>query len=266
MAKVDFGDIISTRKTKKPTKIFFDKHQKKAREFLTKVAKKTKEPMKKGLIKRIPTGIPGLDELIEGGFEQGSTILSVGSAGTGKTTFGLQFLYYGAMKYKEPGIFISFEEDKKSLFTHASVFDWKLEEMEKKGLIKVLQYKPHQVEKLIKEGGGPIRDAIRVMKAKRLVIDSITAYTMLFKDDYQKRESILDLLVIVKESCTESLCERVAKLLVLSSEMFSVPIATKFSRAVIQTQWPPGVVGMLPLSATFVLDETSVPRRFKTNV
>ena len=36
-----------------------------------------------------------------------------------------------------------------------------------KGLLKVLEYKPHQVEKLIKEGGGPIKDTVKMMKAKR---------------------------------------------------------------------------------------------------
>ncbi|MBI2598468.1 MAG: hypothetical protein HYW50_04700, partial [Candidatus Diapherotrites archaeon] len=77
------------------------------------------------------------------------------------------------------------------------------EEMEKKGLLKVLEYKPHQVEKLIKEGGGPIRDEVRTMKAQRLVIDSMTAYTLLFKDEYQKRENILELFgYLEKWGCT----------------------------------------------------------------
>ncbi len=185
-------------------KIIFDTHQKKSREFLKQEAAKLDEPkQKKSTIKRTSSGIEGLDELIEGGFERGSTILAVGTAGTGKTTFGLQFLYYGAKDFKEPGIYISFEESRDSIFRHASEFDWDLEGLEKKGLLKVLQYKPHQVEKLMKEGGGPIRDAIKAMGAKRLVIDSVTAYTLLFKDEYQKRESVLDLFsYLEKWGCT----------------------------------------------------------------
>jgi len=66
-----------------------------------------------------------------------------------------------------------------------------------------MEYKPHQVEKLMGEGGGPIRDAIKQMKAKRLVIDSITAYGMLFKDEYERRENILDLFdYLHKWGCT----------------------------------------------------------------
>ncbi len=158
---------------------------------------------KKGKIERVPTGIDGLDELIEGGFEKGSAILLAGSAGTGKTLFGLQFLYYGAVKYNEPGIFISFEEEKESLYRHSISFGWNFEELEKKNLFRVLEYKPHQVEKLIKEGGGPIRDTIREMKAERLVIDSITSYGLLFKDEYSKRQNILKFFDLLhKWGCT----------------------------------------------------------------
>ena len=154
-------------------------------------------------MERIPSGIKGLDPLIEGGFEQGSTVLVVGSAGVGKTLFGLQFLYHGAVDYKEAGIFITFEEEREALFKHSSSFGWDFEKLEKEGMFRVLQYKPHQVEKLMQDGGGPIRDAIKEMGAKRLVIDSITSYGMLFKDEYTKRESVLDLFdYLHKWGCT----------------------------------------------------------------
>ena len=154
-------------------------------------------------IERVPTGIKGLDELIEGGFEKGSSVLIVGSAGTGKTLFGLQFLYNGAIKYNEPGIFISFEEERESLYKHSSAFNWDFEKLEKEKMFKVLEYKPHQVEKLMREGGGSIKDQIKAMGAKRLVIDSITSYGLLFRDEYQKRENILEFFELLKKwGCT----------------------------------------------------------------
>ena len=79
---------------------------------------------------RVPTGIPGMDELIEGGFEQGSTVLLTGGAGTGKTTLALQFLYNGAMEANEPGLFITFEEDKESLYRHTARFGWDFKALE----------------------------------------------------------------------------------------------------------------------------------------
>jgi len=154
-------------------------------------------------IQRVPTGINGLDGLIEGGFEKGSSVLLVGSSGTGKTLFAQQFLYYGAKDHNEPGIFISFEEERETLYKHSSSFGWDFEALEKKGLFKVLEYKPHQVEKLMQEGGGTIKDQIRAMGAKRLVIDSITSYALLFKDEYQKRENILEFFdMLGKWGCT----------------------------------------------------------------
>ena len=57
-------------------------------------------------ISRIPSGIKGLDELIEGGFPAPSVILVSGSAGSGKTTFAFQFLMEGA-KREEKGLYIS---------------------------------------------------------------------------------------------------------------------------------------------------------------
>src|SRR2546426_10741350 len=54
---------------------------------------------------RVPTGIKGLDELLGGGFPDGRCILIVGSPGSGKTTFALQYLYHGAMVvFPEPGL------------------------------------------------------------------------------------------------------------------------------------------------------------------
>lgn len=156
-------------------------------------------------ITRTPTGIFNLDELIQGGFEKGSTILVVGTPGAGKTTFALQFLYYGITKYKEPGLLITFDESKETLIRHYKEYGWDFEELEKKGLFKVLEYKPHQVNKLMEEGGGVIKDAIKSSGAKRLVIDSVTGYSLLFKDEYQKRESVFDLFELLKKWGTTTL-------------------------------------------------------------
>jgi len=163
---------------------------------------KAEEKKFNGLV-RVPSGIYGFDELIEGGFEKDSIVLVAGSAGTGKTTFGIQFLYNGAKMYNEPGILISFEESKESYYKHAAEYGWDFKELEKKNLFRVLEYKPHQVGRLLEQGGGPIKDAIQQMGAKRLLIDSITSYSLLFKDEYQQRESILRFFELIRKwGCT----------------------------------------------------------------
>ncbi len=59
---------------------------------------------------KAPTGIPGLDEITGGGLPRGRPTLVCGSAGCGKTLMAMEFLVRGAVEYKEPGVFMAFEE------------------------------------------------------------------------------------------------------------------------------------------------------------
>jgi len=61
---------------------------------------------------RVPTGIEGFDDLIEGGIPKGYSVLFGGNPGSGKTIFAAQYLYHGLSKFGEPGIYVSFAEDR----------------------------------------------------------------------------------------------------------------------------------------------------------
>jgi circadian clock protein KaiC len=74
------------------------------------------------LIERVPSGVDGLDPLIEGGFPKGSLILLAGNPGTGKTIFGSRFLCRGAEKLGQNGIYVSFLEGKETLIANISRF------------------------------------------------------------------------------------------------------------------------------------------------
>ena len=84
-------------------------------------------------IKRIATGIPGLDNLIGGGFKEKSVNLVAGGPGTGKTIFALQFLLDG-LKRGEAGIYITFEEKRRNIYEDVLEFGWDLEKYEKQGI------------------------------------------------------------------------------------------------------------------------------------
>jgi KaiC/GvpD/RAD55 family RecA-like ATPase len=58
-------------------------------------------------LERVSTGIAGLDELVDGGYPKGRTILVSGDPGSGKTTFGLQFLLDGIVNHKENGVLVT---------------------------------------------------------------------------------------------------------------------------------------------------------------
>ncbi len=90
------------------------------------------------LNERCPTGIPGLDDLLGGGFPRDRTILLSGSCGTGKSTFAVQFLYNGIIKYDEPGILISLEQDPKELKQDMLMYDFDLQKCEDEGKLVII--------------------------------------------------------------------------------------------------------------------------------
>ena len=89
-------------------------------------------------IERCPTGIEGLDELMDGGFPKGRTILISGSCGTGKTIFGVQFLYNGAVKYDEAGVLVCLEQSPNYLKKDVSAFGFDLQNLEDKGKLTII--------------------------------------------------------------------------------------------------------------------------------
>src|SRR3984957_11254477 len=84
--------------------------------------------------RKAATGIVGFDEITGGGLPRGRTTLLVGGPGSGKTIFALQYLGRGARTYKEPGIFVAFEEAPKRIVRNLKGFGWKLEELPAKQL------------------------------------------------------------------------------------------------------------------------------------
>jgi KaiC/GvpD/RAD55 family RecA-like ATPase len=119
---------------------------------------------------RATTGIPGFDDLVEGGLPHGSTNVVAGSTGTGKTIFGLQFLYHGALR-NEPGVYISLEQNEEDLRAQAKRFGWDLPKLEKEGKIVLVRV---PVAKRNVRLYDLIREAVEKVKAKRLVIDSLS--------------------------------------------------------------------------------------------
>ena len=158
-----------------------------------KIAKKDKE--------RVATGIVALDKVI-GGFKEGSINLVAGNAGSGKTIMAVQFLVEG-LKKGENGIYITFEEKKEKTFADMLRFGWDLAQYEKQNRFVFIEYTPEQIKKLITEGGGEIENLVDKTKAKRLVIDSITSFSLLYQDELTKKEAALSFFELIdKWNCT----------------------------------------------------------------
>jgi KaiC/GvpD/RAD55 family RecA-like ATPase len=128
-----------------------------------------------------PTGIPGLDRLIGGGVQRGSLVMLAGNPGTGKTVFATKFLSTGITDFDEPGIYVSFGENKETLIRNmATQFGPKVGESLKSEKLKFLEYTVMTdvgLDAVLKS----ISEEIHKTGAKRLVVDSYSAMAPLFE-------------------------------------------------------------------------------------
>lgn len=147
---------------------------------------------------KIKTGISGLDELTGGGLPRGSLTLLTGTCGTGKTTLALQFIHTGALE-GEAGVYVTFEESPENLKNNTKIFGWDIESLEKKNKITFIKYDPFHAEDILEL----LAAAIRKTKAKRVVIDSISALALYIRDIPEIRRVIFNLsLMLHKLGCT----------------------------------------------------------------
>ena len=153
-------------------------------------------------MERVPTGIPGLDGMIEGGFKRNNTILVVGGCGSGKSTLAMQYLYHGTT-IGEPGLYVTFEEETSQVEENMSRHGWDIKGVQDAGKLKIVRVDPQDILHLVKEDYGIIVDTINDIKAKRVVIDSLTTVETMIKDEYEKRQQTLKLIKWLQRSnCT----------------------------------------------------------------
>jgi len=153
-------------------------------------------------MQRVNTGVPGLDEILNGGYRRNRILTITGNAGCGKTTFVLQYLWAGATKYNEPGVFVTFEEEKKLLFENVGAFGWELEKLEAEHKLEVFEYPPYEVERFVNQE-SIIRDVIDEIGAKRMVVDSITSLGVSYSDEHERRYELVKLLTKFRKwNCT----------------------------------------------------------------
>jgi KaiC/GvpD/RAD55 family RecA-like ATPase len=154
--------------------------------------------MKRDLESRVKSGIPGLDDLIEGGFIQNSSVLLRGKAGTGKTIFALHYLVYGAT-HGEPGILLSIEESKRDLYREGAKFGWDLQSLEEAEKVAIIERQPSYSITILE-----IESVAKKIGAKRAVIDSIPALFTSYPNELQSsemRSAFYLLCKVITESC-----------------------------------------------------------------
>ncbi len=166
---------------------------------------------------KLRTGIPGLDDLLDGGIPEGSTTLLSGRSGSGKTIFGMQYLYNGASQYDEPGILVTLEARPNDLRAEALQFGWDLSDLEKADKLTIIDAAsskaglPTSEKFALKRGfdmealAEAIYNAIEDTKAKRLVLDSISGLTLRFNEPSEVRRELYRISALLNELKVTSL-------------------------------------------------------------
>ncbi len=169
----------------------------------------------------IPTGIPGVDEILAGkGVPRGHTILLSGGPGSGKTTFAIQFLYIGANQHNESGVYVTLDEDPIDIKVNMSNYGWDLKQLEEKKKLVFINVSPVRVAPSEKVGLiqigmkefrlikliEAIKQGVKEVDAKRVVVDPMTIFTLQYPDEIERIYAMRDLMRELKRTkCTNLL-------------------------------------------------------------
>ncbi|MBU1120451.1 MAG: ATPase domain-containing protein [archaeon] len=145
-------------------------------------------------IPRTRTGVPGLDELMDGGIPRGNLVVLAGDPGSGKSCLCLSYLYQGVTKYDEPGIYISLEESVDEIVRDGKQFGWDFKKLMKEKRILIETVELYDFDKL----KNLIEDSIQVIEAKRLVIDPGVIFRLYFERELDARKRIMSLGKMLK--------------------------------------------------------------------
>ncbi|MEN2983710.1 MAG: KaiC domain-containing protein [Dictyoglomaceae bacterium] len=139
------------------------------------------------MMKKVKTGIPGMDEILHGGIPERNIVLLSGGPGTGKTIFCQQFLWNGLL-IGENGAYVALEEHPVQIRKNMEQFGWDISSYEKNGNFVIIdaftggigssvEYEGYIVKDITddRELADILRRAIKENQIKRVVIDSVTS-------------------------------------------------------------------------------------------
>ncbi len=150
-------------------------------------------------IPRIDLGIEGLDNMIQGGVPERHLMVTIGSAGTGKTTFGLQFLNHG-LENGENAVFITLEQSHEAIIATANEFGWDFDRFEDENRLAVVDLDPVEMANSLDNIQAELPELIRDFGADRLVLDSVSLLEMMYDNQAKRRTEVFDFTRALKKA------------------------------------------------------------------
>lgn len=163
-------------------------------------------------MEKLPTGVPGLDHITDGGLPTGRTTLVTGSAGSGKTVLAVHFLVAGIEQYGQPGVLVTFEETAADIRSNVAAFGWPIDEYERDGSLTIVDASPEPAEADSIVGtfdfGGllaRVGNAVSKSDATRISIDSLGSMFDRFDSGSSARRELLRIVNQIKRMGVTSL-------------------------------------------------------------
>lgn len=150
---------------------------------------------------RVKVGIFGLDDMLGGGLIPGSICAIIGTYGTGKTTFSLEFVWDG-LKKGEKIIYISLEEREDRIIEYMRLKGWDVTPYLNKALF-VIKLDPTDFNLANNRIKNELPKLIEEVKASRVVIDPISLFEDLFSTDAERRQEMFHFIEGLRDKkCT----------------------------------------------------------------
>ncbi|RKD93416.1 KaiC domain-containing protein [Halopiger aswanensis] len=148
---------------------------------------------------RIELGVEGLDRMIQGGVPERSLMVAIGSAGTGKTTFGLQFLNHG-LEQGDPAVFIALEESRQRVLDSALEKGYAFDEFLADDRLAIVDLDPVEMTNSLASIRNELPRLVDEFGAERLVLDSVSLLEMMYDDRAKRRNEIYEFARGLKEA------------------------------------------------------------------
>jgi KaiC domain protein len=148
-------------------------------------------------MERIQFGISGLDEMFGGGLIEKSICALIGTYGTGKTTFALQFIYEG-LRQGEKVIYFSLEEREDRIYDVMADRRYRIDKYRDKSLF-VIKLDPTDFNLSINSIKKDLPDLITKIGATRVVIDPVSLFEGLFDDPSERRREMIHFSELLRD-------------------------------------------------------------------
>ena len=158
-------------------------------------------------VPKAPTGIAGFDPIAEGGLPRERATLIAGTAGSAKTVFAVNYLAAGIMQFGENGVFVTFEDSVIDVRKNVQGFGWDIAQWETEGKWVFVDASPDSDGPIAVVGdydlGGllaRIQHAMKKVGAKRVVLDSLNALFVQFKEHALLRAELFRIMSTLKQA------------------------------------------------------------------